>query len=421
MVRNGKIVKIFLFILFAICFFAPQLSAQFNYKEILGGERKIVIPFEYEEGFIIMEVALNNSLPLTFIFDTGAENTILLEKLYAQLMGLSLEEEVDVIGSDNKTVNIGYISRRVPLSFAEGGAFVTDILVLEDHTIDFTNIIGRKVDGIIGGNILMGSVFKIDYRRQELTFYDTKTFKKPNRFEEHDIEISRQRPFVKANVAIGDQEKSDLKLLVDTGAGLHFLLDELSHPEIQMPDSVVDGRIGEGLGGNLGGFLGNVNHFYLLNDQFSNVPVYFQRKDTMELPASVYKRRNGIVGNVYWARHRVIMDYSREKLYIKTYRKKKKKFRFNKSGIVVFATGTELEDFVVKYVAKGSSAELAGVKPGDLVLSLNNWPHQFMTLEYINKKLSGKEGELVKMMVKRKGERLKFSFRLKSNKIELKD
>ncbi len=416
---TGKIAKINCILIFITCFLGLRAHSQFNYVNILDGEEKLTIPFEYEQGFIIVELALNNALPLFFIFDTGAQNTVLLEKFYAELMGLPLNEQVSIIGSDNSTVNVGYISRRVPFSFLTGGSFEADIVVLEEQKIDFNNIIGRKIDGIIGGNVLFGSVFEIDFRKQELTFYNSSSFVPPRSFYEESIEIIRQRPFISASVLVGDKQSDELKLLMDTGAGLHFLLDELSDPSIQMPDSVVDGRIGEGLGGNLGGFLGNVEKLKLLGQDFDNIPVYFQRKDTFLFEELNTNRRNGIIGNIYWQRNRVIVDYAREKLYIKPYRRKKANFRFNKSGLVIFAAGSYLEDYIIKYVSQGSAAANAGLQAGDVIVSVNNWPKQFLNLGYINKKLSGKDGESIKIVVKRKGEKLTFNFKLKSRKIKI--
>ncbi len=417
MKRFGKVIKIIGFLSIVCLANISKVAGQFNCIDILNGKDKLTIPFEYVEGFIVIEIGLNNALPLHFIFDTGAENTILLEKFYAKLMGLSLTEKVKIIGSDNSSVSLGYISRRVPLSFKVGGPFIADILVLDEESIDFNNIIGRQIDGILGGNILTGSVVEIDYKKQQLTFYNSEKFNKPKRFHEEKIEIFNQRPFINAKVAISNETNSELKLLMDTGAGLHFLLDELSHPGISMPDSVIDGRIGDGLGGKLGGFLGNVEDFNILNDSYQNIPVYFQRKDSASLAISIANRRNGIIGNIYWQQNVVIIDYAREKLYTKQYRKKKKKFRFNKSGLVVFAVGNSLENYMVQYVAKGSAADLVGLKAGDVILSLNKWPNQFLNLQYINRKLSGKEGDTITIVVKRKGERLKFTFDLKNKKI----
>ena len=44
------------------------------------GRSQIDIPFEYTNNFIILTVHFNGLLPLKFIFDTGAEHTILSKR-----------------------------------------------------------------------------------------------------------------------------------------------------------------------------------------------------------------------------------------------------------------------------------------------------------------------------------------------------
>ncbi len=397
--------------------FASRSYAQFAYKNILQGEDEVRIPFEYVEGFILMEVELNNAIPLKFIFDTGAENTVLLEKLYADILKLEYEEEIKVIGADNSTLNTAYISRRVPFSFEKGGSFLTDILVLEEQKIDFVDIIGRRIDGIIGGNVLIGAVVEIDYKKQELIFHDSDSFKPTRKLHKEKINIIDQRPFVQSKVKISDTSDLEVRLLMDTGAGLHLLLEEGSHPEIVMPDSVIDGRIGEGLGGYMGGFLGNVERFSVLDENLQNIPIYFHRKDTLEITNFRKVKRNGLIGNLYWQNHKVIIDYSKQYLYSRANRKKPRKFRFNKSGLVILASGEEFEEFRIKHVNKGSPADLANLQAGDRLISMNRIPTQLLNLTLINRKLSGKENAKVRVKVLRNGKKIVAEFQLKTKKI----
>ncbi len=51
----------------------PAIDAQVLGLELLNGKPKVNIKFNYEQGFILLDVRFNNSLPLTFILDTGAD------------------------------------------------------------------------------------------------------------------------------------------------------------------------------------------------------------------------------------------------------------------------------------------------------------------------------------------------------------
>ena len=58
-----------------------------------GGVKQIEIPFEYVNSFIILNIAFNGSLPLKFIFDTGAEHTILTKREISDLLQVHYDRE----------------------------------------------------------------------------------------------------------------------------------------------------------------------------------------------------------------------------------------------------------------------------------------------------------------------------------------
>lgn len=402
-----------------IIFFLFQLplNGQFHVLDILGDEEEVKIPFEYEQGFIILKVYLSGVLPLNFIFDTGAENTVLFEREYADLLGITYDSQVNIIGSDRKTTTLGYISRRVDLGFVRGNDFTIDIIVLEKNNIDFKNIIGRNIDGLIGGNMLFGAILELDYKKQIITLRAAQTWTPPKSFHQEKLEIIKQRPYIKSTIKVNENSKeTDINLLLDTGAAIHVMIDEDSHPSLIMPDSLSDGRIGQGLGGNVGGFIGNINGISLMDTEFQNSSVYFQKADSILYETnSVTNYRNGLVGNIFLSRYKVIIDYAHQELYTKKIRKKNKPFRFNKSGLTIFAVGPYLDEFVVKHVVPGSAGDIAGIKAGDVIKNINNLPYQFISLANINQILSRKEGKIVKLKVQRNGKLLKKNFVLRNN------
>lgn len=65
----------------------------------LNPGRKIEVPFGYYNGLIQLNVKLNG-IPLSFIYDTGAEHSILTNKEVAILLELRIVKEIDVFGAD---------------------------------------------------------------------------------------------------------------------------------------------------------------------------------------------------------------------------------------------------------------------------------------------------------------------------------
>ena len=70
--------KILLFLI--LLFAGGQSFAQQELISIARANGRVEIPFEYVNNFIIVNVVFNRLFPLKFVFDTGAENTILTRK-----------------------------------------------------------------------------------------------------------------------------------------------------------------------------------------------------------------------------------------------------------------------------------------------------------------------------------------------------
>ena len=134
-----------------------------------------------------------------------------------------------------------------------------DLIILDDLNTEFDNLIDEDIDGILGANFLLGALVQIDYVGKVLRIVRPDFFKKPRSFKKQDSSIVRQRPFIEAKICLNESEPVDIYLLLDTGASFHLLIDEYSHPDLIMPDTVIDGRIGTVLGGELGGFLGAID------------------------------------------------------------------------------------------------------------------------------------------------------------------
>ena len=66
--------------------FSNELKGQFTTYHENGNGEKVEIPFEYINGFIVVDIIFEKVLPLKFILDTGAENTILLKRTYTDLL-----------------------------------------------------------------------------------------------------------------------------------------------------------------------------------------------------------------------------------------------------------------------------------------------------------------------------------------------
>ena len=390
-----------------------SVPAQMPGVSMSRGAKKVEIPFERQGNFIIVNVIFGGLFPLRFIVDTGAEHTILTKKEIPNLLGLTYERTINLMGTDMKTQVIAHIIRKVKLQL-NNVLFTKDIIVLDDDYFQFDKFAGLDVHGVFGAEAFRGYIVKFDFSKQLITLFDPSVFKPTDHknFEELPIEIIRSKPYLTTTAQIITDSVVPLKLLIDTGAGLSLLLHTYSTPGLKLPEKVIKGNIGTGLGGEVEGFVGRVKSLRMGNNKLVNPVSNFQELN--ELTDSVYLNgRNGLVGGEIMSRFNFIIDFNREKLYLQTNRYFKTKFEYDKSGILLIAGGENLNTFTVHEVLPNSPATEIGVQKGDELTHINIIPARFYGLGDINRKLQAKTGKVYRLTFLRNGQKIKLKLKLR--------
>jgi len=118
---------------------------------------------------MVVDVTINGRLPLKFIFDTGAEHTILSKSIFAKILGLNYDRPIKIIGADMEQELSAYVSRNVHIKVGEEGiAPHQDILVFENDYINIDEYAGIEIHGIIGADMFRNLVLKLDFRKNEI-------------------------------------------------------------------------------------------------------------------------------------------------------------------------------------------------------------------------------------------------------------
>lgn len=377
---------------------------------------EVEFPFEYTNNFIIITVIFNNTFPLKFIFDTGAENTIITKREITDLLSVDYRRPITILGSDLKTELQAHIATGISLELG-GELFAAEqsLLVLEEDYFRFEQYAGINVQGILGADFLRRFVVHIDYRRKRIKLEDPRRFKPPRRrYTKLPAEFFRHKPYLTLPVGLTRQQSPNMKLLMDTGASLTLLVHTNTDTTFQLPDHVIRTNLGMGLGGFLEGYVGRVATVDIGDHQLTNVITNFQDlTEIYEGDVTFLNKRNGIIGNEALERFNFIIDYIREEIYLRPNRNFRQKFHYDRSGLSVIASGTAFNSYTVMNVVAGSPADEAGIIRGDQIRVVNGIPTGLLSLQGILRTFQKRVGKRVKLVIKRGDDRFPVEFQLR--------
>jgi PDZ domain len=324
------------------------------------------------------------------------------------VLGMKFERTFQVLGSDLSKPLTAYLVRGTRLEMPERMiAPQEDVLVLEEDCFRFEEYIGMTIHGILSANAFAKYFIKINYDKKVMTLYDREHFsnRELKGYQSFPIEINREKPYFNTTLHMTPDSTVDVKLLLDTGAGMPLLLFTHTHTMLKPPPTAIAADIGMGLGGNIAGFIGRIPGVGLGSFSEKNVITYFQVLDsTIQIESA--NSRNGVVGNGMLRRYIVIFDYYGAKVWLKPGKYFKNGYTYDRSGLSIIASGASMNSYIIQGVIPGSPAAEADIRKGDRIVKIGRNPAFFVSMAYVLKKMQGKPGKKVRLVVDRSGERL---------------
>ncbi|MFA9188044.1 aspartyl protease family protein [Flavobacterium sp. FBOR7N2.3] len=437
--------KIFLFF-FLLSFAIPVLSQEgFEFGKTKSSSIKVPAKIINNLVFIPVEV---NGVELIFLLDTGVEATVLfgledtkkinlnhVEKI--SIRGLGKEEPIEGLKSSGNILTINKMQSRDHLLY----------LIL-DPSLNLSSYIGISVNGIIGTAAFKNHLVEIDYGKKVVFFYelDSKFQKKlEKRYTRVPILIEKQKPYVNSVVKLGESEVL-VKLLIDTGnSDAIWLFDKLSD-KITIPEKHFDDYLGQGLSGTVEGKRARIDQFSIADFKFYSPVVAFP--DSVFIKnISLYSGRLGSLGGEILKRFSVVFDYTNQQLFLKKNKLYKSSFFYNKSGIEVWHTGSQLvkemvtvpensiivnlDDrksdgnssnyryklelkpiYEIGHIRESSSAAKNGLRTADILVAIDGKPAYNYSLQQINSLLWSEDEIWIELKVLREGKLMTFKFQL---------
>ena len=392
---------------------AGNLTLTAQVQDITRDGKSVRIPFETFQDFIIVRVQLFGNIELNLIFDTGAQHTVLFHRIYTDIMGVEYDRRIPIYGADLTRELHALIAHNIPIKAKPALNKNMSILVLEEDQSVIDQMIGKPVHGLLGSSFFNDYVLEINYRGRYLELHRISEFETPGEdYRAFPIEVIDGKPYVSAVVHLDDKSKTELRFLLDTGAGLPLLLHSNTHDKLQVPEKAISGQLGAGLGGYLQGFLSRIPGLELWDNHFANIVVSYQDIDTL-LRDFKNLNRQGIIGNQILSRFHIYIHYPEGRIYLKPNRDIDEPFRYDMSGLSIIAAGPQLDRYYISHVVEDSPAFEAGLRRGDRIVAFQRWPIDFHSLQSMSNRLKKKEGKRIRIRIERNEERETFTFRLR--------
>jgi len=340
-------------------------------------------------GGVVLLKAQFASFPdsLNFILDTGSG-------------GISLDStrvEDFALKPEPSTKSIRGIAGIRRVSFLNN-----QILKLPNLTIDslnfhinnyeiLANVYGERIDGIIGYSVISRYIIKLNYDSSTIEFWTKGNLKYPRGGY-------LLRPFISTlpvqTVRVRDEKTITARFLYDIGAGMNMIFssDFINDSAFISKKRKFFNKEAEGLGGKIDMAITVIKEVKLGPYRFRNVPVYVF-DDVYN--ATSYPYMGGLIGNDLLRRFNAIVNYDRREIHLVPNSHYNDPFDYSYTGLELYYIDGQV---LVGDVAEKSPAEKAGLKEGDVVISIDkNFSQNLQQYKQTLQSLKGR----IKIIIKR--------------------
>ena len=162
------------FLLGIVCAFTLCLLSQVGKsKGTTDPTYQATIPFELITKHILINLKVNNSRPLSFIFDTGDKFAI-IDMDRAKELALSLQGDIQSGAAGAGVLHGSYVQGS--LFTMPGLEGFSQPITLAFPLKNLESPLGHEIDGVIGGDFIKEFVVELDYQSHVVRLYDKGAF-----------------------------------------------------------------------------------------------------------------------------------------------------------------------------------------------------------------------------------------------------
>jgi predicted aspartyl protease len=179
-----------------------------------AGEQEVVIPFDFQEGYIVVPLKLNGSAAvLRFLFDTGADGMAIRS---------SLADSVGLAVTHRQSANVVGGSVQIAVS-AANTVHLTDSFSLKSQSIALFPTIKHDLDGVIGLNLAAGHVVSVDFDKQQIRLSPFGAHRHDGKATVIPIADGYKLVMLQGTLNIVGKKEVTGSFIFDTGANYHLI------------------------------------------------------------------------------------------------------------------------------------------------------------------------------------------------------
>jgi len=368
------------------------------------GAREAVIPVQIYAEHVLVPVRVNGGEPGWFFLDSGASASM-VSKAWAEKIALASSGAMRGGGAAG-SAGVAF-SKSVVLNLPG-----IDIPVVTMGVMDFSAglpMFGRRWEGLLGYDILSRVVVRVDYEHQKVTIYDPAAFVAPPGATRLPVTFSGTAALVPARILFPGRAPVDIEGFVDSGASgltLSTPFTNANHVMEAVPKRVTSSAYGAG--GESTRFAGRIAGLELGPHLLPEPVATFSTDTTEGLLAS--PEIGALIGGEILQRFTVTFDFPHHQIFIEPNSNFADPFLEDTSGLSLLAGGDGFHRFESDGVERGSPADIAGLRKGDVVLAIDDRPAIDLDLEQIHRILE-RPGR-VALTIERAGKVLKLNLNL---------
>jgi Aspartyl protease/PDZ domain len=339
------------------------------------------ISFVLFHNRVYLPVEVNGHETFEMVLDTGAAMSGLSEAA-ASAVHLRAAGKAELVGNGESRLKIALAK---DVTFRLGGAELPEKSVAIVPYADLEEHEGRRISGVLGVSLFRRYVVMIDYPTKTLSLYQSRDFVYSGPGDRVPLRLPGAALF-KAVIELPDRDFITCNLAVDLGTYSALRLYRPFLEKHHLVDQPGIDSFGFGLGGEFPERLGRVSALRIGSLSLKGPITSFSAARSGATSGSSY---DGTIGGEVLRRFKVILDYAHQEMILEPGSDFSEPWATDTSGLLLRAGGADLKTISVLHVLTKTPAAAAGIKEGDVILSVDHQEALYLSLEGIRRLLTG--------------------------------